>query len=56
MVAFGENVGQPHGGEPAIGETPMQAVIAEMPIQYFREAPTLHQPDQQRHVVDALVG
>ena len=56
VVAGREDEGEPDRGQPAIAKPFVVAVVAQVPVQQFRETQPLHQADEQRQVVDPFVG
>src|SRR5215210_1907407 len=55
VIAFGEDVGDPDGGQPAVGESLVEMMSSQMPIEDRGEVELLGQADQQGDVVDAFV-
>jgi len=56
MVAFREDIGQPDRGQPAIPQPLVVTVVALVMVQNFGKVQFLRQPDQQRDVINSLMG
>jgi len=50
MISLRQDRGQPHRGQPAIAESLMVPMIAQIVIQHFGQMQVLHQPNQQRNI------
>jgi hypothetical protein len=56
MVAFREDRGQPDRCQPAVTQPLVVAVVAQVAVQNFGKVQFLRKPDQQRDVINSLVG
>jgi hypothetical protein len=56
MVGLGENVSDPDGDEPSVGESLVEGVGWEMTVEDLRELEVLEETQKQRHVIDTFVG
>jgi hypothetical protein len=56
MVGLGEDVSDPDGDKPAIGEALVEGMRREMAVDGLREPEFDQETQEQRHVIDALVS
>src|SRR5512135_1385002 len=56
MVGAGEDVSDPDGDEPAVGESLVERVRWEMAVEDLGELELDEEAQEQRHVVDTFVG
>ena len=56
MVGLGEDVGDPDGDEPAVGETLVEGMGREMAVEDLGEAEFDQEAQQQGDVIDAFVS
>src|SRR5207247_9542909 len=54
MVAFREDMRQPHHRRPPPTEPPLLPMVWDMPVQYFWQAHRDHLTDEECHIVDPL--
>ena len=56
VVGLGEDVSDPDGDEPAVGETLVEGMGREMAVEDLGEAEFDQEAQEQGHVIDAFVG
>jgi len=56
VVGVGEDVGDPNGDEPSIGESLVKGVGREVSVEDFRELKLDEKPEEEGDVIDAFVG
>jgi hypothetical protein len=55
MIGLGEDIGDPEGNEPALGESLVQGVRGEELVEDLGEAELDQEAEEQRDVIDAFV-
>jgi hypothetical protein len=56
MVGVGEDVGDPDGAEPSIGESLVEGVGGVVAVEDLGEIELDEESEEQRHVIDTFVG
>jgi hypothetical protein len=56
VIGVGEDVGDPDGGEPAIGETLVERMGREVAVEDLGESELDEEAQEQGHVIDSFMG
>ena len=56
VIGLGQEERQPDGRQPTIGQTPVEVVRAQVPLQDYRKMELLHEAEKQWYIIHPFVG